>query len=618
MNKFGLILMLGLLGIISPVFAGSDSDTGYQQLETRIQTILNETRTAGASVAIVQSNGHVWQKNFGVADISTQQPISNSSIFRLGSISKMLVSFAVMSLVEDGKLSLDDEVRALVPEIAFYNPWEEQHPLQVSHLLEHTTGWDAPHFAELASNEQIPVAIIETLSLHPHSRSSRWAPGSRSAYNQTGPLVAAYIVEKLTGVTFEDYIKDKFLDPLGMTNTSYFYNENFRNNGVTNYREGRPQPYWHIANRAAGGLNSNINDMIRFVQFILSRGMLNDLPILLDTSIAVTEAPYSSLSAQAGMQLNWGLGNFTFHKNGYLYNGHQGSLFGSNAIIAYQKDLGVAHIVMTNSETPASSQIHALLSEFETVEPKELPFNAFSITQEHIELSGYYRPINPIREDGAFLTNLLPWVLSVDKDSAFIAPLLGSLRRELIPSRNGSFLQNTTGAVALVKVIDPVAGEVIHYGPQTLKKISVISAYLPLIILAIWIISALFSVVFVFIWVPRLLLKHIKNGPTINLRLWPLLSTLAMLTIVALLLEINSSTFPNKILGSVNFLSVSITISTIAFALFSLISCYIVYQLRHEPMNRLVFWHSSLLAVTSLLISLYLFSYGMIGLRIWT
>src|SRR5690606_34796914 len=109
------------------------------------------------------------------------------------------------------------------PDVMFHNPWEESHPVRVVHLLEHTTGWDDIHLVEYAHNDPAPVTLKDALDFHPHSRTSRWAPGSRMSYSNVGPAVLAYIVEAITGQTYEDYIQQNFFGPMGMETMTYLY-----------------------------------------------------------------------------------------------------------------------------------------------------------------------------------------------------------------------------------------------------------------------------------------------------------------------------------------------------------------------------------------------------------
>ena len=136
----------------------------------------------------------------------------------------MFVSLAILKLQEQGLVSLKDKVRDLVPEIEFKNPWSKTAPVLVEHLLEHTTGWDDIHLTEYALNDPA-LSLKQGLDYHPHSRTSRWMPGTRMAYCNSGPPVAAYIVEKITGQTFEDYVEEHFFQPMGMESMTFFASE---------------------------------------------------------------------------------------------------------------------------------------------------------------------------------------------------------------------------------------------------------------------------------------------------------------------------------------------------------------------------------------------------------
>jgi CubicO group peptidase (beta-lactamase class C family) len=78
----------------------------------------------------------------GVADVASGRSTTPETLFRIGSVSKAFVSLAILMLVNQGKLSLDDPVHKLAPEVWFENPWESTDPVRVVHLLDHTTGWD--------------------------------------------------------------------------------------------------------------------------------------------------------------------------------------------------------------------------------------------------------------------------------------------------------------------------------------------------------------------------------------------------------------------------------------------------------------------------------------------
>ena len=86
-------------------------------------------------------------------------------------------------------------------------------------LMEHTTGFDDLHFPEWVDDPEITLA--EGLARHPHSRVSRWQPGTHMSYSNSGPSIAAYVVEKITGKDFEDYVREHVFDPLGMESSTF-------------------------------------------------------------------------------------------------------------------------------------------------------------------------------------------------------------------------------------------------------------------------------------------------------------------------------------------------------------------------------------------------------------
>ncbi|HEY5810971.1 MAG TPA: serine hydrolase domain-containing protein, partial [Povalibacter sp.] len=162
------------------------------ELRHRIESILEKTHTPAIGIALVNRDGPYWVAGLGKANLKSGKQADADTLFRIGSVSKMFAAFAILKLAEEGKLSLDDKVHDRAPEIAFDNPWEATNPVRIAHLLEHTTGWDDIHLAEYAYSAPDSMTIKAGLDYHPDSRVSRWIPGTRHAYCNAGPAVAAY------------------------------------------------------------------------------------------------------------------------------------------------------------------------------------------------------------------------------------------------------------------------------------------------------------------------------------------------------------------------------------------------------------------------------------------
>jgi CubicO group peptidase (beta-lactamase class C family) len=151
------------------------------ELAGRLRGVLAETKTPGLGVALVSRDGVLWQAGLGKADVASGREATAETLFRIGSISKTFVSLAVLVLVEEGRLTLDVPVRALVPDVAFANPWETDEPARVVHLLEHTTGFDDLSLREYAHADP-DISLRDALALNPAPRLSRWRPGTRMSY----------------------------------------------------------------------------------------------------------------------------------------------------------------------------------------------------------------------------------------------------------------------------------------------------------------------------------------------------------------------------------------------------------------------------------------------------
>ena len=227
------------------------------ELLEAISDTLEEHAVPAVGLTLVDATGPIWVGSLGKADVAADKDADADTIYRIGSTSKMFVALAVLQLVEEGRLSLDDKVTDLVPEIEFDNPWENTNPVRVVHLLEHTTGWDDIHLPEYAHNDPAPATLKEGLDYHPHSRVSRWRPGTRTSYCNAGPPVAAYVVEKITGQDFEAYVDENFFAPLQMNTATFRLSEGVMQNGATLYSNGLEEDYWHIIMRPSGAINAS-------------------------------------------------------------------------------------------------------------------------------------------------------------------------------------------------------------------------------------------------------------------------------------------------------------------------------------------------------------------------
>jgi CubicO group peptidase (beta-lactamase class C family) len=346
----GPLLMLAALLVLSGGLRAAEPKS-IPELQTAIETVLKETKTPGAAIAVVSSNQTEWVAGLGKADVAADQPANADTLFRIGSVSKAFAALAALQLQEAGKLKLTDTVRQWVPEVALVNPWEATDPLRLVHLMEHTSGFDDCHLREYALNEPTPIALKDALTYGASSRICRWPPGSRMAYCNSGPAVLAAVIEKVTGERFEDYVQEHFFNPLHLSTASYFYTPVVQQRLAKLYHPDgvKPYPYWNISYRPAGSINASARDMANYVRFYLQRGSLDGTQLVQAASIERMERPETLPSAQLGLVTGYGLYNCTTCEGAFVFHGHNGAVMGGLTELAYLPDYGRDYVFMLNS-----------------------------------------------------------------------------------------------------------------------------------------------------------------------------------------------------------------------------------------------------------------------------
>lgn len=372
------------------------------ELEAQIRAILDETKTPAIGVALVDREKTIWAAGLGIADVASGRMATADTLFRIGSVSKSFASLSVLALVEEGKLSLEDTIRSRAPEIAFQNPWEATDPVRLVHVLEHTAGFDDIHLKEYALSRP-GISIADALAYHPRSRTSRWRPGTRMSYCNSGPPIAARVVELVTGKPFDEFVQERFFNPLGMTTASYFLTPDVEARMATLYHpDGRtPFPYWHVAVWPSGSINASAAEMARYVRFFLGRGRFDERQILSSASVDRMERAESTLAAKAGVSLGYGLSNYAMPDGGFVWHGHNGGVEGGIASLAYLPDEGVGYVFMINSGSAKAyeeieDRIRAFLTRGRT--PPPVPPVAVVLPEVAARWSGYFVPASPRNE----------------------------------------------------------------------------------------------------------------------------------------------------------------------------------------------------------------------------
>mgnify|MGYP001167488749 CR=1 FL=1 len=241
----------------------------------------------GASVVIVQDDRVVAQKGYGYANAEKQTEVDPAkTVFRVASVSKTFTAVAIMQLAEQGKIDLDEDIRAYLPGIDFENPYET--PVTVAHLLTHRSGFEVrdPKPGDLHTDFDRYVSMEDYVKAHmpPVVRE----PGTSYMYDNFAYLLLGLIVQQVSGEPYEQYMDNHLFKPLGMENSGFELKGRFLEQLATGYdAANRPiEPYAFIPTiMPHGGMLSTAQDMGKFMIAFLNGGKTSSGRILSEQSV---------------------------------------------------------------------------------------------------------------------------------------------------------------------------------------------------------------------------------------------------------------------------------------------------------------------------------------------
>jgi CubicO group peptidase (beta-lactamase class C family) len=615
------------LSLLAPFSLAADTKQppparSVDELWSQLEKILQETKTPGASIAIVHREGPEWVGGLGKSNVASDREVTPETLFRIGSTSKAFASLSILLLVNQGKLSLDDPVRELAPEVWFENRWESTDPVRVVHLLEHTTGWDDMHLREYAKDAPPEMGLREALDYDHHSRISRWRPGTRFAYCNSGPAVAAYIVEKLTGQRFEDFVAQNFFRPIGMETATYFPpgpgtgTTLYHNDGVT------PYPYWNILYRPAGSINASAKDMAAYVQFYLNRGAVHGVQLVPAANIDRMENPASTWAAKEGMKIGYGLSNYWSIQDGFVYHGHNGGVEGGLTEMNYMPDYGVGYFFSINSGNGdafrrVSKAIRAYITR--NLQKPSLPPVA-SLPANAADYAGWYEPDSPRVEFTHFLERLTGLShIRLEKDKLLLSSL-GGLNRPFLPVVGEQFRrvpkEESPEPVSTLAFLAPKHdGRFIEVGFGTLKRVPAWFA-VGEILLTVWFGLAVVSIlIYAPFWLLGGLSRKRRRPAERSMRLWPLLAALSLVASVVILRVAGDDLIAR--MGNRTIWSVALSLATVAYAVASVAAAIALWRARKKEVRSRVRGYSIAVTLALLIAAAYLAYWGIIGWRTW-
>lgn len=347
-----LVLMaFTALFFISPALrAAPPSDAELlSKVDAIVAKALGKPGAAGLSVAIARDGKIVLSKGYGLADVEFDVPADAQTIFRIGSITKQFTAAAIMRLIEQGKLALDDPMTKFLPDYPM-----QGNVVTIRNLLNHTSGiksmtdigeeWEKTQPLDL-THEQM-LALVK-------DKPFDFKPGDEWRYNNTGYYILGMIIEKITGKTYAEYLQEEFFTPLKLDRTSYEVSSEIIRNRAQGYSIdkgklvnaaplGMTQPF------AAGSLISTAEELIEWEMALTSGKVVSAESFeMMITPTVLNDGkpqPYGfgiAIDSEAQPKRVW----------------HNGGINGFNSMLLWLPDEKVFIAVLSNGEPVSSDRV---------------------------------------------------------------------------------------------------------------------------------------------------------------------------------------------------------------------------------------------------------------------
>jgi CubicO group peptidase (beta-lactamase class C family) len=217
----------GIIPLSYRLTNSNTTDSNLLVIDSAILGFLQQYEIVGASVAVAKDGRLVYSKGFGLSDKDLADPVTPKNLFRIASVSKLITAVAIMKLVEDEKLRVDQKVfgpNGILNDSIYLNYQDTQYEeITVQQLLDHTSGWNGkkedPVFNSLYVSRVMdtkPPASIQTIIEYALNKPLDFKPGTKYCYSNLGYCVLGEIIKKITGSEYEDYVQFAILHPLGI------------------------------------------------------------------------------------------------------------------------------------------------------------------------------------------------------------------------------------------------------------------------------------------------------------------------------------------------------------------------------------------------------------------
>lgn len=352
MIKKSILTISIIFGVATVLF--SQTDKKDKEIVQEIESYLSgqfRNDQPGCAILVAKKGRVLYKKGFGLANMEWNIPIGTNTVFQIGSVTKLFTVLGILQLVEKQKLFLKDSIQKYIPTFP-----TKGHTITIEHLLTHTSGikdyvtMNHPD-PNVMRRDFKTLEVIDFFKNEPLG----FVPGTKSSYSSSGTFLLGYIIEVVSGISYEQYIQDNIFKPTGMMNSYYGDNSRVIPNRADSYgtEEGiyRNGDYRSMTvPYAAGALLSTVEDIFKWHQALYSNKLLGK--DLLTKSVTAYEL-------KNGTKGDFGYGWFVNYVQvkGSPTLAHSGGISGFNSLVMYLPNEDVLVVVLSNFQDAKVQEI---------------------------------------------------------------------------------------------------------------------------------------------------------------------------------------------------------------------------------------------------------------------
>ncbi|HEV2351504.1 MAG TPA: serine hydrolase [Terriglobia bacterium] len=337
---------------ITPAASAADPLEGFDQF---VAQVMKDWKVPGVAVAIVKDGKLILAKGYGERDTHQHLPVTPQTLFAIGSISKSFTVTAMGMLVDEGKLDWDKPVRNYIPEFKMFDAVASEH-MTPRDLITHRSGLPRHDMVWYSSNFSRADMVRRLRYLEPNKDFR-----STYQYNNLMFVTAGYLVGRVAGTTWEEFVRRRILGPLGMKNTNYSVDVSQKSadfampyqnaDGVV-----KDMPFHNVDQIApAGSINSNVDEMAQYLLFHLSKGMHGQTRLLSENSENQMQSPQmvepsSERWKEIGLS-TYGMALGVSDYRGHKFVSHGGAIDGFTAQLSFMPQDNIGAIVLANLDS---------------------------------------------------------------------------------------------------------------------------------------------------------------------------------------------------------------------------------------------------------------------------